>query len=346
MFLPRGGARPSLSLGVFPNRNLDLLRSMAVALVVLSHVPDYYDGLGWGFNYKVMGRTGVALFFVHTTLVLMLSMQRNGASPGPFLVRRVFRIYPLSITAVACMSTLLWLGHYPLTSTEVASNVLLVQNLTGHRSWPDPLWSLPYELQMYLVLPALYAFVRGPQALARVLAVYAAALAVAALLWANTLYILLIGFVPCFLPGAIAFVLMQRRKPVVGAWLLPAVVLAGAASIPAMAGPRLHETSLFWVLCLVVGLIIPLCRELTWRPLAIACKCIATYSYAIYLTHVFVMGAAFMNSAPWSLRIAMFLALQALLARLAYRWIERPGIELGIRLSQRLARTRAVPQSA
>jgi peptidoglycan/LPS O-acetylase OafA/YrhL len=161
--------------------NFDLLRTVAVGLVLLSHIPDLLKETGLGFNHKAIGRAGVALFFVHTTLVLLMSLDRHGPALGPFLVRRVFRIYPLAIVAVLVMAAAMWAGGQPRSVSEIASNLLLVQNLTGHESRPDPLWTLPYELQMYLLLPALYLFTRG-RPLMRIAGIYLGSLAVAAVM--------------------------------------------------------------------------------------------------------------------------------------------------------------------
>jgi peptidoglycan/LPS O-acetylase OafA/YrhL len=90
-----------------------------------------------------LGRFGVLLFFVHTSLVLMLSMRRLGLAGlrlyTTFMVRRIFRIYPLSILTVAlviafhipfapwfsgAMGAYAWPGWL-----ELLSNLTLIQTL-------------------------------------------------------------------------------------------------------------------------------------------------------------------------------------------------------------------------
>jgi peptidoglycan/LPS O-acetylase OafA/YrhL len=90
--------------------NLDLLRSLAVMSVVAAHMLSgclqfhlCSENLALGQFLHNLSITGVMFFFVHTCLVLMLSMHRapdmnRGRS---FLVRRAFRIYPL------CWATIL-----------------------------------------------------------------------------------------------------------------------------------------------------------------------------------------------------------------------------------------------
>lgn len=67
------------------------MRSVAVLCVVIAHGLTYL-GLpaiaGWS------GITGVCFFFVHTSLVLMFSLERD-PEVGSFYLRRMFRIYPL-----------------------------------------------------------------------------------------------------------------------------------------------------------------------------------------------------------------------------------------------------------
>src|SRR6516165_3118696 len=123
--------------------NLDFLRAAAVVLVLLSHLISFegYSDLG-PFRLNWMGGLGVYFFFVHTCFVLMLSLERQWkgqgrlALYGSFLIRRIFRIYPLSIAAVvlivafripqAEMSPHHFSAASPSLSTIIA-NLMLVQ---------------------------------------------------------------------------------------------------------------------------------------------------------------------------------------------------------------------------
>ena len=48
----------------------------------------------------------------------------------------------------------------PVSYPTLISNLALTTNLTLSPLVLDPLWSLPWEVQMYAVLPALYLFFR------------------------------------------------------------------------------------------------------------------------------------------------------------------------------------------
>lgn len=324
------------------NPNLDLLRSLAVALVLLSHMPFFVP---WASSrgphpmVLALGHVGVALFFVHTSLVLMLSLERHGAAAGPFLVRRVFRIYPLSIAVVLLVTLIQWLGHQPLDFGLVLSNLLLVQNVTGDKSVPPPLWSLPYELQMYLFLPALYALTRlTGRALRAGLLVAGSVISMLAVSLAAVDRLALLAYVPCFLPGVLAFVLGRHWHPRFGPVPMFILVVGAAVAVPALVGAGVQETPLLWMMCTLLGIAIPLCGEIRNRPLVAAAKVVATYSYSIYLMHMICVGLAFgvLAVLPVPLQWAAFFALLAGLSRIAYHAIEKPGIRLGVRLADAL----------
>ncbi|MGZ5181385.1 MAG: acyltransferase family protein [Ramlibacter sp.] len=331
--------------------NLDLLRTIAVALVVVSHASPFIGGQGLvdAFNWYTFGRIGVALFFVHTTLVLMLSLERHGPAAAPFFVRRFFRIWPLAAFMVLVMVLLRLRFHEPVSAGAVVANLLLVQNLTGDVSMPDQLWTLPFEVQMYLALPALFLLTRTRGAVLSVAALCAGALVLGLAafftVWrGRTDVVTPFHYIPCFLPGVLAYVLARRRRGTWSPLVLFAFVLAAAVVVPALVTAGIPETPLFWVLCLGLGLLIPMCRELTIEPVARAAKVVATYSYGIYLTHVLAIGfglTGLMAALPAPARWSMALLLLAGMPFAVYRLIERPGIELGRRLADRLQRRRA-----
>ena len=94
--------------------NLDFIRSIAVLLVLFQHLlgsnglgivyPDFYHA-------QTMALIGVFIFFVHTSYVLMLSLERmesvkNKILNYRFYIQRFFRIYPLSIFVVSLIAFL------------------------------------------------------------------------------------------------------------------------------------------------------------------------------------------------------------------------------------------------
>jgi len=316
--------------------NLDLLRAIAVLLVVADHIGIVADPSRM-LLWTTLGTAGVSIFFVHTCLVLMMSMERNRAPVLSFYVRRVFRIYPLAVAMVLLTAVMVVVSGKSMDAGIFWSNVFLVQNLTGHPSAVGQMWSLPYEVQMYLVLPLLFVLVkwRGVRSVAALMA--ASVALILALALSGRGYSLL-EFLPSFLAGVLAFALGKRARhsPVllftVAAGVIAAAYLGVAASRSALVG-----TVLFWILCLAIGVTIPYCREFTYPPLARAAALVAKYSYSIYLTHFLAMDAGFKLAAdlPPLLQWTICFALMAAWARVGYRWIEEPGIAWGKRVSDR-----------
>jgi peptidoglycan/LPS O-acetylase OafA/YrhL len=111
------------------------------------------------------------MFFVHTGLVFMWSLERKPHILD-FYIRRIFRIYPLAVTAVLVtvlfhIPTLHRLnGDYYFERTgakNLVSNLLLLDNVIWGRSGPWILgvkWTLPHEVDMYLLMPFLFFFTR------------------------------------------------------------------------------------------------------------------------------------------------------------------------------------------
>jgi peptidoglycan/LPS O-acetylase OafA/YrhL len=337
-----------------PERNLDVLRALAVLCVLGSHaIAPWTLQLG-PISIWQLGRMGVLLFFVHTSLVLMGSLERLERSVPvswqwvkSFYIRRAFRIYPLAIAAVIVVYAFhvplefMNRGPYPAYTAPsiktIAANLFLVQNLFYLPDVLGPLWSLPIEVQMYLVLPLLYLGAkRAPWYTG--LALLTAIVAGLTVMYAPVPgigRITMLIFAPCFVSGIIAYRCCKfTHRPTLPAWTWP-VILLTAFGVIAILQPTAQALERAWPFCLFIGLAIPFVGELPDSWLTRAAKVVAKYSYGIYLSHVIVLWFAFvvLYNAPIAINWIVFGLGVAVASLAAYHLIEAPGISLGIRLA-------------
>jgi peptidoglycan/LPS O-acetylase OafA/YrhL len=334
---------------------LDLLRTVAVLCVFLNHLNACLGGLVLGS----LGRFGVILFFVHTSLVLMASLHRLDG-PGlrepwrlalTFGVRRVFRIYPLSMLCVVVVAAFhvpnypgaeyFWIGFW-----NFCSNLALTQPLTGSPNILGVLWSLPIEIEMYCLLPFIYFLIRSGRN--RSFLVWCLALAVAVAIPKTGDLVSVFAFAPCFAAGALAFDLSRSVRPVLPAWLWPCVI----GIVIYLFGPcddvkLVFKMNRAWILTLALALAIPLCRELTAPAVVRVCHWIAKYSYGIYLSHNIVFWAVLypMGAFPLPVRIVVLVVAMVTIPIAAYHLIEEPLIRVGVKLASRL-RSAEAPRPA
>lgn len=330
---------------------------MAVLAVLLDHVLETL-GAFRGFDPTPLawysGRIGVLLFFVLTALVLLQSLERSaraGTTSAPaFFVRRAFRIYPLSLTCIGIVLTLgvpgtAWEGvRRPIGAMQLASNLTLTQNLTYSESILGPLWSLPYELQMYLLLPAVFWIVDRENALRSAFALWGLGV-VAALVQPEIAGRLDVAqFAPCFLAGAVAYALGRRVRARLYFAVLPAALaaLVGAYVTIAWWLGETHPRWAGWGLCLVLGALLPFVSELRAGWLRAGVREIARYSYGVYLFHMVALwgGFARLGDLPFAAQCAAFLLLLVALPIAGHHLVEKPGIDAGVRLARRLTRNR------
>lgn len=343
---------PAPRTTALPERNLDVLRAIAVLLVLADHVLTVWDVYPHPITRWDLGRMGVLLFFVHTSLVLMGSLERGGRRSSwirAFYLRRAFRIYPLAIAAVL-LAVLLGMpagvasrgvaGRIPAPPVAtLAANLTLTQNIVGKPDVLSVLWSLPLEVQMYVALPVCFLVGR------RGVGAAAAALGGAALLGAGVRFSRLPGmwrlsvlaFAPCFLSGVLAYAMLAAGvRPRLPAWTWAFVL---AACVPAflLLAPDPGSPERGWLFCVAVGCAIPLVRNLGESRCTRIAKVVCTYSYGIYLLHEPVLRLSFaeLRGAPLVLQWTVCLALLVGVPAAAYRLIERPGILLGTRLAAR-----------
>jgi peptidoglycan/LPS O-acetylase OafA/YrhL len=346
--------------------NLDFLRSCAVAMVLYNHLHDIRSGVTeWGIAWH-LGQLGVLMFFVHTCLVLMWSIERlKLGGPSLFLsfyVRRAFRIYPLSIFCIL----LAYCFDARWNHADLWQNLTLTQNIFFRGLEPVmphtivPIWTLPLEIQMYVALPVLFlAF--ASRSLGSLILLWAACVALSLFQpWFGERFLLL-RFTPCFLGGVVAWRTMRNgKKAVLPGWLWPAALVLISA-IWLSSTPRFYpfQLALFGI---ALGSAIPLFHEIPWRRLRKAVQVCARYSYGIYLSHYAIELLLFANHNPpifkrfghWAAwlavqgrapRAVLFVLLVVSVPIALYHLVEAPGIRIGRRLARwierRLARAAA-----
>jgi peptidoglycan/LPS O-acetylase OafA/YrhL len=332
--------------------NLDCLRSFAVIAVIVDHLAGILaaaHGARISPFFEMLGHLGVLAFFVHTSLVLMFSMQRLAPKQSGlalrFYIRRAFRIYPLSIL---CVLGVLWfrippepLGGPPYqipSASVIVGNLLLVQNLVGKMSVSGPLWSLPFEIQMYLVLPILFRLAVLKKALLYLGGLLLLSSGVGWLVLTLTGHANILAYVPCFLSGIIAFALRSRLRPFlpaaawpwfVGLWL--ALATWSMLHWSAVARP------VSWLACLLLGLSVYSFHDSRNRIWNRVTNTIAKYSFGIYLSHAPLGWLVF---SVWHVgsgvpACALWLALTFVVSTIGYHLLEYPMIQAGRRLSDR-----------
>jgi peptidoglycan/LPS O-acetylase OafA/YrhL len=328
--------------------NLDFLRASAVLSVFFAHLHDILFGrseLTWHF-----GQLGVLAFFVHTSLVLMYSLERQLATGQPlfsgFYIRRWFRLYPLSIFCV-CVAYIFHLypnkeiPFHTWSIPEFATNLSLTQNLFYKDSMVGGLWTLPLEVQMYVILPVLFVFLlRKRWHWVPVLWVGAIVLALIQKKVTGRLDVL--QWAPCFLGGILAWKLGRRR------WTLPGAVWPIGLAIVSLiwfCATRKYDTYFRWAFCFALGAAIPFFGTMPANFLSRAAAIVAKYSYGIYLFHISAMVTAFGLLGHFS-RVVQWIAFVAIAVSapfLAFHLLESPLIEVGKRLAERI---HSAPQTA
>jgi peptidoglycan/LPS O-acetylase OafA/YrhL len=325
-------------------RNLDVLRAVAVLCVFGSHLILTLIKFGsltvpnkelWVSLFYILAHLGVLYFFVHTALVLMLSLERTkpvGIIVN-FYIRRIFRIYPLSIL---CIVAVLLFRVPPTPDTiytswnggEIFANVLLVQNIFRKPDMITPFWTLPRELQMYLVLPFIYLVLKRFPSSVVVLVLWSA-------FFAAVPSAPLLSCFPCFMAGVLAYQLGKERVFSLPSVLWPFTILAVTALGFVLTLTVFPDYRADYVACMLLGLAIPNVLELRESWITSASQSVAKYSYGIYLCHDPVIWFAFvrLKSFPAPLQWAALVLLMILVPVLAYRLLEAPLIETGRRVA-------------
>ena len=294
---------------------LDLLRGLAVGLVMLRHaLPDVFGGAGV---------VGVVMFFALSGYLITGVLERRPRL-GDFYRRRARRLVPPLLVLVAGVVAVTLVADPLGDRDELGWTVLWALTWTGNLPFGHAsdatfhLWTLATEEQFYLLWPATLLLLGRGRAL--VVAGAATVAACVATTWwlaedPDLAYSLPTSWAACFVIGAA--VRLHRDRLAVPSWAPGAalVVLAVLALVP-LRGHALTYLAAGPAVAALTGVLI-----LAWRgrlaidgPLRILVW-LGTVSYAAYL---------------WNYPLSLWLpplpavALTLLAAALSWRYVEAP----------------------
>jgi peptidoglycan/LPS O-acetylase OafA/YrhL len=321
-------------------KNLDLLRSIAIILVVISHIPfPTFQFLNF-YSQKYLGLLGVFIFFTHTSFVLMFSLERINLKNNfyfKFYTQRIFRIYPLSMLAVLVFFFIDYYFQNNFNTKQFLSNIFLVQNFTKFLSNPEPLWSLPYEVQMYLFLPIFFLLIKNKPK--RIITIYIFTTIIVIFLKIedkSKFYYDLVHFFPCFLSGIMGYVLFKNNKKKHSYFYLIIYLLTWIIVFPLLIKKNISENLLGTIFSLLLGLLISVTKEIKLSILSIIAKNIAKYSYSIYLFHMLPIKIFENLNIENFFKIPIIITFLLIFCYLSFNLIENPMIKLGKKLSKSL----------
>ena len=325
---------------------VDSMRLFAALLVLVQHI--FEARVGFAKTYIIPlapGVAGVAIFFFISGYVIPMAT-KHGFEWRAFMIRRLFRIYPLYLVALLLMAVAGGLQFLPqLSYVNVASvrtwaaNLLLIAEYVGARPFLGVSWTLAVELVWYALFAA-SIIMFGKRAADRLdvfIPVSFVALALLSLMIdtriplgrPTMIYAAVLGF-QCyrFHSGDItarrltqsiatfALVALFGTYVAFGYFDHPNLTLAQAM------GPWIFATTIFlmWVL------------YRPWRELTLLNRgvlpALGAMSYSIYLLHPFATAAADVYLAP-DLQVPAAIIATFALAWLGFYLVEKPGIKLG-----------------
>lgn len=348
--------------------NFDLLRLIAAVQVVVVHGLDHLRPIGSAipsWQWIVESFPGVPIFFAISGFLISLSYERSG-DLKTYFQNRALRIYPglwmcvaFSIASVAVLSPTTFqvgIGHFAvwvlsqLSIGQFYNPVWLRQYGVGVLN--GSLWTIPVELQFYLILPVIYHFLglahrRGTWGLALLLLLcwlrpwqFAGVHAVVEdrffahtpggaqpSLWYKLLGVTFIPYVYLFILGILIQRNWQRIAPwIAGRWPLWLVAYVGVAL-------GLHRLGLTVGTNTPTPISVPFLLALVFS-LAYSAPTLADrilrrhdFSYGIYIYHMPVLNAFMvLGLAPDRSAIVPILGMTFLLAAASWVIIERPAL--------------------
>jgi peptidoglycan/LPS O-acetylase OafA/YrhL len=328
---------------------LDLLRSLAITFVVITH---------YKFSYLPGGSVGVSIFFCLSGFLITRNLLEDHVSAADFWLRRIFRIYPTFVIACALNLSLLYL----MDSSKFVHLTRSLPELLLFIKMPEPrinmeagvLWTLQIELLFYFFAPFLIKKVDPTFRYCIVAFLIIVSISIKVftqlgyfhlpsysifqmLFWMDNL---LFGVCVALLLNKISLAyeddLRPKRKIILCNYAALVTIFAIAYFIPSKDPIWPWQST---AVSLLTGIIIFTCLKYQLLPrIPKLVSYISLFAYAIYLAHPFPRELHIDTPIPLVTNVLILASVVALALALHYA-VERPGIRLGKRVSAILSTT-------
>ncbi len=149
---------------------LDIIRTIACALVIFRHITGYFNVLdiNWGiqkFYYVSWGGIGVTLFIILSGLLLQIHNGSRKYQYKDFIIRRIWRIYPVYLICLVIAAIIYGIYNYHTNGSAIYGLHYydIILSITGLYAlvglWGGPLigtsWYIGTIMCLYLLFPFL-----------------------------------------------------------------------------------------------------------------------------------------------------------------------------------------------
>lgn len=298
---------------------VEAVRGFAASYVLVGHL--FPHTAGWTVLFR-FGQEAVIIFFVLSGFVIMHStLAHPDKSFHGYLARRVVRIYPIFLMALALSYALS--ATWTLDAGALIGNLLMLQDSSFAKpgvlfetfEGNSPLWSLSYEWWFYMMFFPLYRFVDARAHLPIVTA--AAVLAVIAYNAIHVQPLLFIAYFPLWWAGVEIARARASGKPIPFGRILASLGLLAATFavylLDAMAAGQpfrfgLHPAlelrhALAGIAVVAAAFAYRRCRPWRLDRFATPFAAIAPISYGIYALQWPILTSDAANSLPFYVRL-------------------------------------------
>jgi len=339
---------------------LDVVRGFAALVVVAQHLLERDKGyLDFSAHYFDLGLFGVTVFLIVSGYIIPVSIERSRGLKD-FWLKRFLRLYPMYWVSLAAAGVAyacgiqVGPGFDPRSPANWLANVTMLQQFAGRPHAIAVYWTLTIEMALYATCSVLFAFGKLKKAVP--------------IAWTMMGLVFVLGvLVPVVthkrLPGGYFYFFMT---PFIG----HVFYRLGTGEVSVRAAKVIADGVIILAVMVAVvafGLypregfaIRPLAMCLTWCAgylffafmLTLRSKAMPRFlvwtgvvSYSVYLIHPLVLEIA-NRTVPELLRLPVVLGASLALSGLTYRFVEKPAIDLGRRISKSRAKPDPAAQDA